>query len=117
MPRGEATQKSRQGTFAAIQADGEIKSTDGVFEVLRHLKSNKKETASEIFYELKWRHPQIETHDKNWMSKPPKKNHLSFESLKRMNKIKSTMNNTRRGMLMSIPRATAQDLSITSVPP
>ena len=98
MPRGEATQKSRKEMFAAIQADGEIKSTDDVLEVVRHLKGNKKETAGEIFYQLKWRNPQIETHDKNWMSKPPKKTHLNFESLKQMKKIKSTMNNTRSGM-------------------
>lgn len=98
MPIGEATEKSRKAMLSAIKSDGEIKKSDDVLEVVRHLKSNIKGKEGEVSYELKWRNPQIETHTKNWFKKPPKKTHLTFETLKQMKGIQRQMNNARKGM-------------------
>jgi hypothetical protein len=62
MPIGEATKKNRKGMLAAIKSDGIIKKSDGVLEIVRHLKSKNKGKTGEVSYEMKWRNPQIETH-------------------------------------------------------
>ena len=81
-----------------MKSDGIIKKSDGVLEVVRHLKRNIKRKKGAVSYELKWRNFQIETCAKNWFKKPPKKTCLAFESPKKIKGQQSAMNNTRKGM-------------------